>query len=96
MRRVRQWLLGAVLMCVLAGMLPGTGLALEDQHEITVSDPRAAAVSSTNPSEILQGHRLVARQSVFTFSAGVRRDNLKWSIAGNRAGRNPNILSELE
>jgi hypothetical protein len=96
MRRVRQWLLWAVWMCVLAGMLPGAGLALEDQHEITVSDPRAAAISPANPSEILQGHQFIAWHSVFTFSAGVRRDNLRWSIAGNRDGSNPNILSELE
>lgn len=31
----------------------------------------------------------------FTLAGGVRKDDFQWSIAGNRAGGNPNILSEL-
>ncbi len=35
-------------------------------------------------------------ESSFGFSVGRRNDRLHWQIAGNSAGNNPNILSELE
>lgn len=36
-----------------------------------------------------------ARPLELTLSTGIRTDDLDWSIAGNTAGANPNILSEL-
>ncbi len=36
-----------------------------------------------------------ALDTVFDIAAGPRLDEFQWSIAGNGAGRNPNILSEL-
>lgn len=38
-------------------------------------------------------HRLL--ETDFIFSAGYRRDDLDWNIAGDSSGNNPNILSEL-
>ncbi len=34
-------------------------------------------------------------EAELTFSNGLRRDDLDWNIAGNRSGKNPNVLSEL-
>ena len=34
-------------------------------------------------------------ETEFVFSAGYRKDELDWNIAGNINGNNPNILSEL-
>ena len=35
-------------------------------------------------------------ETEFALSAGLRNDNLDWSISGDLSGNNPNILSELE
>ncbi len=34
-------------------------------------------------------------ETAFSLTSGIRRDNFRWSIAGDSSGSNPNILSEL-
>jgi hypothetical protein len=84
-------------MLVLAGGLLDAGSASEGR---TVQDrtalPPPGTTLSTDPAQHLIEHQSSAWHSSFSFSAGIRRDDLKWSIAGNRDGSHPNILSELE
>ena len=95
MRR-HGWELVWIGLAFWMGMLPAALLASEDQS----TRYGAAPPQWTTPSADSDKHRLAhdspAVNSVFTLAAGVRRDRLQWTIAGNRNGTHPNILSELE
>jgi hypothetical protein len=66
---------------------------------ISTANSNAAADSNmvANPdlSEDYQKKTEKPFEMDFAFSAGYRRDDLDWNIAGNINGKNPNILSEL-
>lgn len=47
-------------------------------------------------SSVLAFDGLVIERSGVDFTGGYRSDQLKWSIAGDRDGQTPNILSELD
>lgn len=55
-------------------------------------------IGCASAATVSNGHASKSRwqpETEFTFSGGLRRDDLDWNIAGNRSGNNPNVLSEL-
>ena len=53
-------------------------------------DPSAAKASMRAEKK-----KAIPLETDFTLSAGYRRDDLDWNIAGDINGNNPNVLSEL-
>ena len=75
------------LLAVLVGLLflMGVPQVMADSGSPSGAAPAAGIAKKK--------HRLL--ETDFIFSAGYRRDDLDWNIAGDSSGNNPNILSEL-
>ena len=71
------------LAAVLFAMI-GSGGEIQAADSMTVLSHSADGVASKARPEL-----------EMVFSAGYRRDDLDWNIAGNSNGKNPNVLSEL-
>ena len=63
----------------------------QSAHDISGSDTQTAKENSTRLFDLTR----TDFRSQFLMGLGYRSDDLKWSIAGDIAGNNPNILSEL-
>jgi len=51
--------------------------------------------TATKASMSAEKKKAIPLETDFTLSAGYRRDDLDWNIAGDITGNNPNVLSEL-
>ncbi len=74
---------------------PAQDAASRDQDQA----PGTAEVEAAQPSIDGKPSKLKAFlgdiETAFALTSGIRRDNFRWSIAGDSSGSNPNILSEL-
>ncbi len=91
----RMWV-WAWIGLFLIGMLPGTVWALENPSDLNHAPLQQPATATAEPAVHRIEHETAAWESVFTLAAGVRRDQLSWTIAGNRNGTDPDVISELK
>ena len=96
---VGAWVKWSSMIWLCMGLvLPSSGRALADAPPAASTPP--ASLSEPSPSG--KGLRTSFKrffdtwESEVTITAGPRRDDLDWSIAGNGTGTHPNVLSELE
>ena len=92
------------LNTLMRSALPPTGAEpekLEQPEQPEPTEPREYPQWDFGPAKEESENRWGERHKFFGWEAegslrnGYRRDHLRWSIAGNKSGNNPDILSEL-
>jgi hypothetical protein len=88
-------LVAVVVVSLLVGVAPNIGIAAQGipaEVSSTTESPDTPALSAVTLLDLKEARWW----SLCNLSVGLRRDNIDWSISGDRHGENPNILSELE
>jgi hypothetical protein len=90
---VRMW--GAWILLSVNGLFFGNGTVAADDKRVPQPSYHKKAPVNRGISSSLE-RTFDTWQTEFALTAGIRRDSLEWSIAGNSAGANTDVLSALD